>query len=226
MEYCQAMSPRRRDESIRLALVEAAARLIATEGSAGLTLRRVADEVGTSTMAVYTHFGGMHELREEVRREGFARLRSHLSAVQDTGDAIADLIVLGWAYYVNGTMNPNLYRAMFMERPIGDADRDIGLDTFERLVRGVQRAIDAGRFRRAEALDRATELWALAHGVVTLELAGLLDSARALSTFSAASRGLFEAYGDNPQALGRSFTRALTRISDGGQALPDVASST
>ena len=61
-------------ENLRPALIEAAARLIATEGASGLTLRRVADAVGTSTMAIYTHFGGMPELRRAVRREGFARL--------------------------------------------------------------------------------------------------------------------------------------------------------
>jgi AcrR family transcriptional regulator len=207
------VSPRARDESVRTALVEAAARLIATEGSGGLTLRRLADEVGTSTMAVYTHFGGMPELRAEVCREGFARLRSHLLAVEDTGDAVADLAVLGWAYYVNATTNPNLYRAMFME-PIPEhaAAYVGGLDTFERLVRGVQRAIDAGRFSATDAVGLATQLWAISHGVVALELAGLLDAAQAVTTFRDASRALFQAYGDRPAALGRSFARALERI--------------
>ena len=62
------------DNGMRPALIEAAARLIATEGVAGLKLRRVAEEVGTSTMAIYTYFGGMPELRRAVRQEGFARL--------------------------------------------------------------------------------------------------------------------------------------------------------
>ena len=72
------MSPKRADGAVRTAFIETAAQLIATEGSSGLTLRRVADQVGTSTMAVYTHFGGMDELRQEVRREGFGRLAEHL----------------------------------------------------------------------------------------------------------------------------------------------------
>jgi hypothetical protein len=41
------------NNGMRPALIDAAARLIATEGGAGLTLRRVAEEVGTSTMAPY-----------------------------------------------------------------------------------------------------------------------------------------------------------------------------
>src|SRR5438045_8769349 len=75
----------------RRALIEAAARLIATEGAAALTLRRVADEVGTSTMAIYTHFGGMSELRRAVRQEGFARLAARAARVRETDDPVADL---------------------------------------------------------------------------------------------------------------------------------------
>src|SRR5437764_15477988 len=89
----------------RRALIEASARLIATEGSAALTLRRVADEVGTSTMAIYTHFGGMPELRRAVRREGFNRLAAYLVEVDATNDPVADLACLGLAYYNNAVAN-------------------------------------------------------------------------------------------------------------------------
>src|SRR5438552_4773286 len=137
------------DASVRTALIETASRLIAADGSPGLTLRRLADEVGTSTMAIYTHFGGMEKLRREVRREAFARLREHLATVEDTGDPVADLAMLGAAYYISATTNPNLYRAMFMELSIDEADAAVGLDTFERLIDGVRRCIEGGGFRPA-----------------------------------------------------------------------------
>jgi AcrR family transcriptional regulator len=70
-------------------LIEAAARLLADEGPAGLSTRRLAAEVGTSTMAVYTHFGGLPELVRAVVREGFKRLGDHLSAVSETDDPLA-----------------------------------------------------------------------------------------------------------------------------------------
>src|SRR5437879_4110442 len=95
---------------LRTALLETAAHLIATEGSARLTVRRVADEAGTSTMAVYTHFGGMPGLRQAVRREGFARLTAHVAAVDKTDDPLADLARLALAYYENATADPDLYR--------------------------------------------------------------------------------------------------------------------
>ena len=176
------MSPKAPDPTVRVALIETAARIIAEHGSDGLTLRGLAREVGTSTMAVYTHFGSAADLRGAVRQEGFARLAEHLSAVEHTDDPIADLALLGLAYYRNGIENPNLYRAMFMEHLEADTD-DVGLDTFDQLVAAVQRCIDDGWFR-GDALPIATEVWAATHGVVSLQLAGFLDEERALLAFA------------------------------------------
>src|SRR5437764_14897109 len=109
------------NSSLRPALIEAAARLIATEGAAGLTLRRVAEEVGTSTMAIYTYFGGMPELRRAVRQEGFSRLAARAAQLGESDDPVADLAGLGLAYYQIAMSNPHLYRALYMEQPL-DAD--------------------------------------------------------------------------------------------------------
>jgi AcrR family transcriptional regulator len=197
------MSPKPADPKIRMALVETAAELIAAEGPASLTLRKLAHAVGTSTMAVYTHFGGMDELRREVRREGFNRLREHLSAVPRTDDPSADLDQLGAAYYVNAVTNPNLYRAMFMEGPVGDDDLEVGFDTFEQLVDAVQRCTDAGRFTPGDAYARAQQLWAVSHGVVALQLAGLLEPLVAQDCLRAAAGNIIRAFEHAPRRVGR-----------------------
>src|SRR6266576_6984080 len=118
------------NSSLRPALIEAAARLIATEGAAGLTLRRVAEEVETSTMAIYTYFGGMPELRRAVRQEGFARLATRAEQLGESDDPVADLAGLGLAYHQLAMSNPHLYRAMYMEQPLAAADAPAGSDTF------------------------------------------------------------------------------------------------
>jgi AcrR family transcriptional regulator len=205
------MSPRSADPGVRMALLETAARIIATEGLGKLTLRRLAHEVGTSTMAIYTHFGGMTELRREIRREGFARLGARQAAVATTGDPIADLCVLGWAYYRNAIENPNLYQAMFMDGPIDDTDAGVGLDTFGQLVTTVQRGIDSGRLDPADPVGLATQLWALIHGLVTLELARLLSPDQVRACLDDGARNLITAFGDDPRAFGRSLTRATDR---------------
>lgn len=189
------MSPKVADPAVRVALIEAAARITAEEGREALTLRRLAAAVGTSTMAIYTHFGGMEDLRRAVRREGFARLAAHLDAVDRTDDALADLLALGWAYYANAIANPNLYRAMFMDWPCDEADAEVGRDTFERLVDGIRRCLDTGRFAAADPEDLATQLWAAEHGAVSLHLAGMLGADDTVACLRSIGANLFQAFG-------------------------------
>jgi AcrR family transcriptional regulator len=212
------MSPKTADPALRMALVETAARLIAEEGSPGLSLRRLAAEVGTSTMAIYTHFGGMTELRQAVRREGFARLAAHLAQVGMTTDPVADLGLLGWRYYLNATTNPHLYRALFMEH-VDVGEQAIGLETFQSLVDGVDRCIRADRFRPADPFDLAMQLWSSSHGIVALQLAGLITADQALATSVAININLLIAFGDDPDAAAKSMktTRRRARQDlDGG----------
>ena len=209
-------------ENLRPALIEAAARLIATEGASGLTLRRVADAVGTSTMAIYTHFGGMPELRRAVRREGFARLAARAAQMEESDDPVADLATLGIEYNENALSNPHLYRVMFMEQPLDETDANAGTETFEVLVAGVQRCIDSGRFAPADAAQLATQFWALGHGVVSLQLANLLSAEEALDCSSRALLNLFSAWGDDRDAARRSLASAGRRASLGLAAAADL----
>jgi|RhiMetdeSRZDD1v2_1073273.scaffolds.fasta_scaffold154249_3 AcrR family transcriptional regulator len=198
------MSPKVANPAVRTALIEKAARLIAEEGPDALTLRRLAAEVGASTMVVYTHFGGMDDLRQEVRREGFDRLAQHLAAVAATDDPVADLVVLGWAYLQHATTNPDLYRVMFTERP---AQRDEE-PTFLTLVDAVERCLAARRFAAADALFLATQLWAAAHGVASLQVAGMLDADEAAGSLEALGANLMVGFGDCPDQVAASLTRA------------------
>ncbi len=211
------MSPRPPDPAVRAALIETAARIVATEGRAALTLRRLAGEVGTSTMAVYTHFGSMEELRREVRREGFARLRARLAAVRDSKDPMADLTLLGAAYYLSATASPNLYRAMFLDGPVDDGDLGTGLDTFMYLVKAIGRCLEAGRFPEAGGTDPAElalEVWGMTHGFVSLQLANLLPADQAAEHLSSGVRSLFVAWGDDPAKTGASAARARRRLAE------------
>jgi AcrR family transcriptional regulator len=215
------VSPKAADPAVRTALLENAARIIATEGAAGLTLRRLAEATGTSTMAVYTHFGGMPYLRDEVRREGFARLRAHLETVAPTNDPVADLARLGQEYRANAAENPHLYRAMFMDLAQPDED-DIGLDTFDLLVACVARCAAAERFVAGEPVARALQLWSAAHGVVALHLAGLLEDDLALVTLESSWRNLCLAFGDAPARVDRSMAKARRSTTPPGPGRPSL----
>lgn len=193
---------------LRGKLIEAAARLIATEGAAALTLRRVADDVGTSTMAIYTIFGGMPELRRALRHEGFARLAEALARVAPGDDPVADLALMGRAYLENAMADPHLYRVTFLEQRLDDADAVVGSEAFAALVAGVERCIAAGRFGPADASALANRFWALGHGVITLGLANLLGPAAAVACLEGAVLDLFRSWGDDTAAAERSLARS------------------
>jgi AcrR family transcriptional regulator len=60
-------------------LIDRAARLFSEAGPAALTTRRLAAEAGTSTMAIYTHFGSMSELIREIAKRWNATRRQLLA---------------------------------------------------------------------------------------------------------------------------------------------------
>jgi AcrR family transcriptional regulator len=177
------VSPRTPEPEIKQRLIEAAARLLADEGPSGLSTRRLAAEVGVSTMAVYTHFGGLPELVRAVVREGFARLADHMAAVPDSDNPLDYLAALGEAYRANALENPHLYAVMFGTASLGgyrlhDDELDEGRYTFDMLVAATRRCMDAGLFKPGDPEAVAGQLWSAVHGFVMLELAGYLAADR------------------------------------------------
>jgi len=189
---------------MRTALIERAAEMLARREP--VTLRALTAKAGTSTMAVYTHFGGMPGLWRAVRQEGFSRLAERLAAVETTNDPVRDLMALGAAYASNALANPHLYRAMFdAEADLEDPEAAAG--TFATLVSTAVRAREQGRFAAdcdAEAL--ATRYWATGHGLIMLVLTRVLP-AEALEAHSpATAEAVFVAAGDDPARARRSVS--------------------
>ncbi len=202
------------DREVREALIETAARLLVREGPTALTTRRLAAEVGTSTMAVYTHFDGMGGLRRAVRVEGFARLSDHFDSVPTSRDPVSDLAAHGWAYCFNAVANPQLYRAVFLDSPIDDEDVATGRAAVQRPIDTVARCIEAGRFAPADPESLAIQLWVAAHGMITGLLARLLTLDEVTEHFTAMGRNLFVGFGDDLAKAERSIERAQCRMNE------------
>lgn len=162
---------------VRARLTELAAQLLDGEGVAALTLRQLATRAGTSTMAVYTLFGDKHGLLAAVYEQGFARLGAALEAELDQHeDPVEDLAALGRAYRAAALGSPRVYALMFSDAgPEFEPDphaRAVADATFAPLVRAVARCQAAGELIGNDAERTALHLWAVAHGMVSIELAG------------------------------------------------------
>ncbi|GGE71893.1 TetR/AcrR family transcriptional regulator [Nesterenkonia cremea] len=157
--------PRTHDDTVQLKLLEAASESIAARGVEGLSLRSVASQAGTTTAAVYSLFGNRDELIDAVVQEGFGRFAARLETVEQSDDALADLLALGLAYRQNALEDSNFYRVMFSAAPYDPEN-----STFQTLTHAVARAIDC---ESEQARVHAERVWAYVHGLVSLELAGL-----------------------------------------------------
>ncbi|MFC5058321.1 TetR/AcrR family transcriptional regulator [Saccharothrix xinjiangensis] len=212
------MSPRKLDPEIRTALVDIAARLLAEHGAEALSTRKIAAEAGTSTMAVYTYFGGMSGLVREMVHEGFARLERQFARVRQTDDPVADVLVLGHAYRHNAKANSHLYAVMFGGQSLAgfsltEEDRQYGRYTLVDVVGCVSRCVEAGRFRQADPLLVAHQLWIATHGLVNLELGGyLVDPVDADRCHENLLRGLIVGVGDTTEAAAKSMAAANRRV--------------
>lgn len=173
-----------------------------------VTLRALVAGTGASTMAVYTHFGGMPGLWSAVRQEGFTRLARRLDAVPHTGDPVHDLAALGVAYARNALDSPELYRAMFDTRA-DLADAPAADATFDRLVVAVARARDEGRLDAGtDPGALATRYWAAGHGLVSLVVQGVLPAGVLGPLATDTAVALLTAAGDDPARCRRSVERA------------------
>jgi AcrR family transcriptional regulator len=164
--------------ALRARLLEEAARILGEEGPAALSARRLATAAGTSTMAVYTHFGSMAGVVDAIATEGFVRLVEHVDAVGTSDDALADLRRMAGAYRDNALENRHLYGVMFGAISVGGfhgrgADPEVAAAAFDQLASGIQRAMDAGVLVAGDSRAVAAQFWSALHGYVMLELAGM-----------------------------------------------------
>jgi AcrR family transcriptional regulator len=201
--------PKPADPAVRAALIEHAATMVVAREP--VTLRALATRAGTSTMGVYTHFGGMPGLWAAVRQEGFVRLAARLATLAPTDDPVRDLGALGAAYAANALEHPALYRLMF-DAAADLPDPDVADGAFAPLVDGARRAREAGRLADVDPVDVATRLWAGGHGLVMLVVTDVLPRAALTAHGPALNAAVLIAAGDDPHRCAASVQRGW----DGG----------
>ena len=161
-------------DPVRGELVDAAIRLLATDGAEAMVLRRVASAAHVSTMCVYSRFGDKHGLMNAVYLGGFERLSRAMSDASVDPDPLRRLIDLAMALRGFALANPALYTLMF--------ERMVGFDPAPELrAETVQQSFDSFEAAMAEAVEgdsivmgspvmAAYTFWTAAHGAVSMEM--------------------------------------------------------
>jgi AcrR family transcriptional regulator len=213
--------------STRDRLVAGALTLLERDGPAAIQARTLAGEIGASTMAVYTHFGGMPKLIEAMMREGLARFAEHTRGVPHTDDPMADLIAGGLAYGEFAMQNPQLYRLLFgltdlvgIQKLSADAstpwDFAEGVDALSVLVSAVERVIEVGRIRPQQPAPAATQILSATHGFVLLAMSGFVEPQGLQDVMVPMAINLMVGLGDTRRRAKRSMAAAIeARASQG-----------
>lgn len=164
-------------------VIQATIGLLAEQGPSAVKARTVASAAGLSTMAVYSHFGGIPELTRAVIDHGFKELDRAFSQLPVTDDPIADLAVQALTCRRVARQNPHLYDLMFglstraTYRPLSDPDvRSSGSspafrNVYARIAVACARLVSSGRVRQQDPDVVTAQLWSFVHGFITLELA-------------------------------------------------------
>jgi len=151
---------------LRRALIDAARRLLESDGPSALSLRAVAREAGVSPAAPYHHFKDKGELLDAVAYEGWEMLNQAMRKVRADAVSLTDRMVrLGVAYVCFARDNPSLYRVMYD----GSRDKDdLQEDSAYCLVRDT--LVEAGADPDDEiGLELATgAAWCAAHGLAEM----------------------------------------------------------
>jgi AcrR family transcriptional regulator len=206
--------------STRDRLLAAALVVLERDGPAAIQARTLAREIGASTMAVYTQFGGMPALIDAMLREGFARFAEHIRAVPHTEDPVADLIAGGLAYGEFAMQSPQLYRWLFgltdlvgTHKRSADAaspwDLAEGVDALSVLVAAVERVVDAGRIRHQEPAAAATQILSATHGFVLLTMSRFIDFRGLEDVMGPLAINLMVGLGDTRRRAERSLRAAI-----------------
>lgn len=161
-------------------IVAAARRLLDKEGADAVTMRRVADAVGITPMAIYRHFPGHAGLLNAVADRGFEELAALLKRKRFSGDLEQRLTKMGEIYLDHALENPRLFEIMFLKPREGarryPRDFKAGRSpTANLMAETLQEGMNAGLFRKDDPWELVFEMGALSHGLIMLYLGGRMD---------------------------------------------------
>ena len=169
----------RRRQKVRASILDAAERVFAAEGSEGLSIRRLAEEIDYSPAAIYKYFASKDELVDELKEDFFAQLLCQIGTARLSEGPFLDRARACIRVYIETALaRPQHYMAAFtdirshppdpceLEKMLVDSNK---LRAFEYLAGMVAEGQQLGVIRSdASNVALAMSIWAACHGAATL----------------------------------------------------------
>jgi AcrR family transcriptional regulator len=172
--------PREHNDETRERLLRVAGGIIRREGTEGLTVRGLAAEAGVTTRAIYSLFSGLPELIGVLCARSTEAMVRHHEAVPVTDDPISEFLPLALAFRSGAQEQADLYERLYAPTI---ADDRLAVEyppqvqrTLARVKDTIRRAILAGQLGPLDDQELFQGLWAIVHGLTSLELRGVLGT--------------------------------------------------
>jgi AcrR family transcriptional regulator len=158
-------------------IATAARRLLDKEGAEAVTMRRVAQAVGITPMAIYRHYSDRAGLLNALADTGFAELTARLARQRFPGGIEQQLTKMAEIYLEHALHNPRLFELMFLKPREGarryPRDFKAGRSpTANLMAAAVEEGMKNGHFRKDDVWEIVFEMGALSHGLIMLYLGG------------------------------------------------------
>jgi AcrR family transcriptional regulator len=155
-------------------------RLLDKGGIEAVTMRRVAQDVGVTPMAIYRHYRDRADLLNALADDGFEQLAARLASSRFSGRVEHRLTKMAELYLDHALECPRLFELMFLKPHQGARryPRDFAASrspTANRMVEVVREGMESGYFRKDNALEIVLEMGALSHGLIMLYLGGRMN---------------------------------------------------
>ena len=189
--------PREHDDRTRDALLVAAERIVEAEGVEALSVRRVAEEIDTSTRAVYSVFGSKDGLLTALGVRAFEHLADAVGGQRLTSDHRRNLAIAGLGYRTFALEHTALMR-IGVQRAVPDPAQatqwaHAANATFGILVARCRAFIEAQGLS-LDPQEAAVEYHALCEGLSQVELRGMMRAGTELRHWKRALTALVDGF--------------------------------
>ena len=161
----------------RAEILEAAERIFVAEGYEGATIRKIADEVGVSSTALYMHFADKACILHEIVEGTLSQLLARNTEIAGRPlDAVVRTKMMLDAYMHWGLEHPNAYQLVYCAQapastdPTPERTSELSHLCYEAFSGVVREIAASGRLRTGTGDSAAQALWMACHGVVALLL--------------------------------------------------------
>lgn len=192
--------PREHDRRTGAALLDAAERVVTADGLAAVSVRTLADEVGTTTRAIYSLFGSKEGLLAALGARTFELLAAAVDALPTTDDPAADLVEAGVKGFRRLVLeHPALFKLGIQQTGAPDDQQALTREAAARawiVLQGrVTRLQHQGRLGTRSVDEAATAFHALCEGLAALEIRCAFPAAAAEHLWRESLTALVQGFG-------------------------------